>query len=132
MNFASRELSEKLVAAGCVSASLFVWSIYHGPVCKSDATFSRLDNPRDIPAFLPTDFTGANKQAEENAKRVWGEGKALFGPTGELVAMWEAKPEDLIASRRERFEFFRHGMIDAHLKDCKDEWDYLEKTSCLK
>lgn len=82
MNFASKELSERLDKLGCVSVSPMVY-YQHETEGLCLMTGTPLDGCRLLSAFCLEDFLGSHPEAVENCKRVWGDAIRLICPTCE-------------------------------------------------
>ena len=72
MNFASKELSEKLQGLGCKSVSEFYYSGDYIDAC-SGCGGCNTPGKEKLPAYCIEDFLGSHPEALENCKKVWGE-----------------------------------------------------------
>ncbi len=71
--FAPKSLCEQLQKMGCVSESRH-WYFENGTHGYVEYNYASAISEGHTPLFFQNDFTGATSLADENCKKVWGEG----------------------------------------------------------
>lgn len=104
MNFAPKDLCEKLIERGCHSLNPFYY--------KSNGKLAEYGTyePSFVPVFTLEDFVANTEQARENAKIVW-------------PGVTAVDANDPLEGNLSAWALNRHAMIDAD-----DPWKFLEST----
>ena len=106
MNFAPKDLCEKLVKMGCRTSGFYH---YGGDQMKRQwlGVDGGITYSENVSAFTLEDFVANTEQAKENAKIVWNEELKSYGLPPPTI----------------NHEYYRHLLIDA-----PDPWKFLEET----
>lgn len=124
--FAPKELCEKLQSLGCTTDSYMIWvsdAVLQTPVLTHSANLTYLEccgGKFLAVAFYQNDFTGADVEADENCKKVWGEQMVL----GHLPEFGHGTSPSFYA---DAWAFHRHVLLEIHRNDMV-WWEYLERT----